>query len=117
MFFAEAIALALILVVVGLKAYSLHAQNQRIANPPPEIMMEEEVDNVPGQTDSSAMNLVRPLDWGEIFLLVIGLTMCPPLGLVLLWKTDKLTARSKNFILIGYVMLVTLFLLGRLAFS
>ena len=41
-------------------------------------------------------------DWGEILLIIIAIVFCGPLGLILLWKTDRLDTRMKRKIALGY---------------
>ena len=53
-------------------------------------------------------------DWGEIFLIIISLMTCGPLGLIPLWKTDRLDSHTKKVIVQAYIAITAALIIAAL---
>jgi len=114
----QSLAVASIILILGLKVYSMYRKPQRQtpvtseSNP-----TDQEVGDIQCVNSDHPVgeNIVESrLDWGEIFLIIVGIGLCAPLGLILLWKTDNLDAKTKKVIIISYVGIVIMIALVKL---
>jgi hypothetical protein len=77
----------------------------------------------PANLESSESNTIEPtatdLDlaegntesteaWNEGYLILIALALCGPLGLILMWRTDKWDSNTKTKLTIVYIAVVLL---------
>jgi hypothetical protein len=103
----ESLAVASIVLILGLKIYSTYLKSAQRSEAAPRnnLANHEVVDTESVNSDSAAgENGMEPrLDWGEIFLITVSVGFCAPLGFMLLWKTDKLDSKTKNVMTIVYV--------------
>lgn len=49
--------------------------------------------------------------WDEAYLIVISMLLCGPLGLILLWRTDKWDSNTKMKLTMAYIGVVLLFMI------
>lgn len=117
----ESLSVAAIALVLSLKIYSAYrkANWQRTTPVDTEDANQEARDSQRSDIDlaeAGSTDEVR-LDWGEIFLIIVSLTICVPLGLVFLWKTDKLDSKTKNYITILYLSIIGMVVLIKIGSS
>ena len=68
-----------------------------------DVRSNEDLNNDISSGDS---NSESSSDWGEILLIVVSLAVCAPLGLIFLWKTDRLDSKTKTVITLSYSAVV-----------
>ena len=96
----QLLTVASIILTLGLKVYTVYRRPRR----QPQITSETNpTDQDVGDSESvngdipAVKDLIESkLDLGEIFLIIVGLGLCAPLGLILLWKTDNLVQRLRT---------------------
>jgi hypothetical protein len=106
----ESIAVALIVLILGLKIYSTYRNSRQQTQTRLENNLAKgKIGDVEYDYSDLAIGekiVESRLDWSEIFLIIVGLGVCAPFGLILLWKTDKLDSKTKNVITIAFMALV-----------
>src|SRR5262249_41842764 len=117
----QLLAAASIVLVLGLKIYSMYRRPQRQTQITSETNPTDQdvgdIQCVNGDIPAGENIIESRSDWGEIFLIIVGIVFCAPLGLILLWKTDNLDKTTKNVITIGYVAIVIMVVLLKLSSS
>ena len=112
----EYLAVASIVLLLGLKIHSVYRESKHQAQIPSEnILTDRENSDIQYVNKDIVANeniAVSKLDWSEIYLIVVGLGFCAPFGLILLWKTDRLDSKTKTVITFSYVAIVVVFLLA-----
>lgn len=110
-------AIAFVVLILGLKIYSVYRRSK--LEPPLSVEARPPDHDVSGvhSVEGSGDDSIRPapVDSDEILMIVGCLVLCAPLGLFLLWKTDRLDRNTKRAIVLGWVALVVLFLLVQLS--
>ena len=112
----EFLIVASIVLILGLKIYSVYRESKQQAQIPSENNpADPQIGDI--QYGNKAMvageNIAESgLDWHEIYLVIVGLGFCAPFGLILLWKTDRLDSKTKIVITFSYVAIVVMCLLA-----
>lgn len=105
------VGIALILIV-GAKLYTAwKGKTGQTSTPHPATRDSSEAN--PIEATASDLNLAEGNTkstevWDEGYLILIALIVCGPLGLILLWKTDKWNSNTKMKLTIGYLAIVFL---------
>src|SRR5215216_1169772 len=117
----ESIAVASIVLILGLKIYSTNRKSKQQAQTRLENnLADRDIGDVEYDYSDLAIRekiAESRLDRSEILLIIVSLGVCAPFGLILLWKTDKLNSKTKNLITIAFMALVVGLALVKLSSS
>ena len=104
-------AVALVLIIVA-KLYTVSRWKRGLASTSQPASFEGSESNIsePAQTSlNQAEGKTKSTEaWDEGYLILTALLLCGPLGLFLLWRTDKWDSNTKTKLTIGYLAIVLL---------
>jgi len=108
----ESLVVIAIFLVVGAKLYTAWKgkRGQASASQPANFAGSTSIAIEPSDTDPdpSEGNPKSTDAWDDKYMIVMALVLCAPLGLILLWKTDKLDSNTKAKLIVGYIAIVLL---------
>lgn len=112
---SESVVIITCILILGVKLYTVwRGKIDRASTLEPYKLKSPESDTASTATadlDTSEGDTGSKAAWDEAYLIVICVLLCGPLGLILLWKSDKWDSNTKMKLTLAYIGVVLLFMI------